>query len=525
MRIPLLAVLCMALALSGASRAAAHAELVASEPPEGAIVATTPEQVALHFSEPVAPVSLRWFPPAGPPVEITPSVVGATLVAQAPAGLGQGTQLLSWRVVSADGHPVGGSLVFSLGAPSQVADGGRQAAHSAVAAATRGLLTLALVVGVGGAVFLSLVVRGPGTADAARRLALGAALAVPVAAVLALGAQGLDLAGVPLVAVFGPRPWAAALGAPLAATAAVASLAGLAAAVALLGPTGRWLAAIAWGFASISFALSGHAATAQPVALMAPAVALHAAGFIFWLGALPGLVVVTRAARADLGGLLARFSRLATPLVALLVASGVVLAAVQLETPAALIDTAYGRLLCAKLAAVLILMALAALNRFALTPAIRRGDPRAIRRLDRAVIAEICLGLLILGLASGFRLTTPPRSLHAGPGEVFVQLHGQTAMAAAVITPGRPGPNEIEIDLMSMSHAPLEPSAVSVAFADAERGRRADPSLGRGRPGRWRAGPVVLPLSGDWSLAVEVLISDFEQETLRATVRIADAPE
>ncbi|MCY1552454.1 CopC domain protein [compost metagenome] len=40
------------------------------------------------------------------------------LVVETPKGLGVGTYVLSWRVVSEDGHPVGGSVVFSIGAPS-----------------------------------------------------------------------------------------------------------------------------------------------------------------------------------------------------------------------------------------------------------------------------------------------------------------------------------------------------------------------------------------------------------------------
>ena len=69
-----------------------------------------------------------------------------------------------------------------------------------------------------------------------------------------------------------------------------------------------------------------------------PAVALHAAAFIFWLGALP--VLAERAARAD-GGLLPalrRFSAIAVPLVAGLVASGAVLAILQLRHSAELLD-------------------------------------------------------------------------------------------------------------------------------------------------------------------------------------------
>ena len=42
----------------------------------------------------------------------------ATVTIRLPEGLMAGTHLLSWRVISADSHPVGGALTFSIGQPS-----------------------------------------------------------------------------------------------------------------------------------------------------------------------------------------------------------------------------------------------------------------------------------------------------------------------------------------------------------------------------------------------------------------------
>ena len=66
--------------------------------------------------------------------------------------------MLAWRVASADGHPVGGSLIFSIGAPSA---GGPPDAVAPVDRAVQAALWLSKVVlyaglffGVGGAFFL-----------------------------------------------------------------------------------------------------------------------------------------------------------------------------------------------------------------------------------------------------------------------------------------------------------------------------------------------------------------------------------
>ncbi|HET9067116.1 MAG TPA: CopD family protein, partial [Amaricoccus sp.] len=455
-----------------------------------------------------------------------PRAEGSRLRVPVPAGLGSGTQILSWRVVSADGHPVGGSHLFSIGAPSETAapEGGGGIGGAAWAAAVaRGALTLALTFGVGGAVYLRWVDRAAATARARRFAAAAAWAALPLAAA-ALGLHGLDLLDAPAAALAGGAAWRAALASPFAATALASALAGLAAAAALRreGAAAAGLAAAAWALAAVSFALFGHAATAPPRWLTAPAVALHAAGFIFWIGALPWLAARAAAPGGPPPATLRRFSALAVPLVAGIVLSGAILALVQVGRPSALIATAYGRLLLAKLALVALLLLLAALNRFRLTPGIARGDGAAARRFRRSVAAEILLGLLVLVLASGFRLTPPPRVLAlAVPQAAHAHAHGSAAMADVTVTPGRAGANVVEIRLMASDFGPLDPLEVGIAFSDPERG--VEPirlEAARDGSGGWRAGPVQLPHPGRWTLTLDVLVSDFVQERLGTTATI-----
>ena len=249
---------------------------------------------------------------------------------------------------------------------------------------------------------------------------------------------------------------------------------------------------------------------------------MHAGAFVFWLGALPGILARAQAGGPHLATILHRFSTMATPLVAALVLTGSALAVVQLGRPEALTETAYGRLLATKLVAVLALLALAAVNRFRLTPAIAAGAAGAERRFRRSVAAEIALGLVILALASGFRLTPPPRAHDPASEELHVHLHGRSVMADVVLRPGRTGPNTVEIGLADANFAPLKAREVSVAFADPARG--IEPIALEAVPGggRWTTGSVQLPNSGEWSLTLEVLIDDFEQETLRGVVTLPD---
>jgi copper transport protein len=508
-------------ALAAGGRAAAHAQLVAADPTAGTVVAAMPPEVTLRFNEPVAPLVIRWLPPQGAPQDLDAAADGPVLVVPVPAGLGEGTHVLSWRVVSSDGHPIGGSYVFSVGAPSETAGTGGAGATAAPAAAARGLLTLAMVAGVGGAVFLRGVARATPAPPGPAGLAVTAALMIPPLALLAFGLHGLDLLGAAPAELATVAPWDAALASAFAATVGLAALAGLLAAGALLAPRGgTGLALLAWTAASVSFALSGHAATAPPVWLTAPAVALHAAAFLFWLGALPGIAAFALAGGPGLGPLLHRFSRQATPLVALLALGGTALALVQLGGPEPRLDTAYGRLLALKLAAVALLLGLAALNRFRLTPAIDRGDPAAPARLRRSVRAEIALGLMILALAAGFRLTPPPRAVEALPVERYLHLHGPRAMADIVLRPGRPGPNTVEITVMDGDFQPLAPLELAIAFSDPARG--IEPIVVPAAPdgGIWRAGPVQLPFGGAWEVTLDALISDFEKALIEGPLTL-----
>lgn len=516
-----LVLLALVVALLAGGRASAHAQLVAADPAAGAILAEAPAVAVLTFSEPVRPLAVRWFPPRGDPVEATPVAEGARLSVPLPSGGGTGTFLLSWRVASADGHPVGGSHAFSVGAPTPAA---RPAAERTAwaAAAGRGILTLALVLGAGGAVSLRLLDSRATPLPRARRLASCAACAVFPAALLAGGLHGLDILGPPAAALLGPAPWAATLRSPFAATIAASLLAAVAALGALHRP-GRASAAFAlagWILAAASFALFGHAATASPRWLAAPAIALHAGAVIFWLGALPALAERALATPRDLLPSLRRFSRIAVPLVGLLVLSGTLLAIVQVGDPARLLATPYGRLLVAKLLLVLPLLGLAALNRLVLTPATARGDPRAPARFRRSVRAEILLMVVILAVASGFRLTPPPRSLQAAAdATVHAHLHGPTLMAGLALTPGRRGPNALALTLYPDTPRPLE---VRVSFADPARGIEPIRVAAIHDGPTWRADGVFLPHGGAWKVAVEVLISDFDRTTLTSEVALPD---
>src|SRR5262245_20223295 len=117
-RLALLIAVILAVAVQSAA-AWAHASLVRTEPADGATVAEPPATLSLIFNEPVSPLIMRLVSPNGETTTAEATAENVTVTVR-PRELGRGTHVLSWRVVLADGHPLGGALTFSVGAPSPV---------------------------------------------------------------------------------------------------------------------------------------------------------------------------------------------------------------------------------------------------------------------------------------------------------------------------------------------------------------------------------------------------------------------
>lgn len=503
----------------------AHAQLRGAEPSDGSVLTTAPVDVRLDFNESVAPLVLRLFGPEGQARDLEGIAQNESVLIALPEGLGEGSWLLSWRVVSSDGHPVGGTVTFHIGAPSvtppALPDPAPKAAWAA--AGLRFVVTVALVLAVGGALYAGLVACARAT-PGGQRLVLRSAVATYPFGVALIGLQGLDLLALNPEALLSARPWLAALSAPVAVTVALVWVASLLAVLAVrTDRQGRRLVLClaAWACAALSFAASGHASAAAPRALTLPAVALHGAAAIFWLGALLPLLCVLRA--PDTALQIRRFSDMAVASVGVLVLSGALLTAVQAGHPAALAGSAYGTVLAAKLLLVAGLIGLAARNRLGLTPAFAAGQADAAPRLARAIRAEVVLGLVILALASGFRLTPPPRALMEPAAPLMAHIHAENAMADIRLTPGRAGQVAVTLAFQTGDFAELVPREVEAIFALPEAGIEPLRMMAQmGADGLWQTSPVTLPVSGNWTVTLRLLITDFEQVTLTGKLKLPD---
>lgn len=499
----------------------AHAALISSDPADNAVLAQAPANFSLAFNEPVSLLKLTLVRPDGTLVGLADfRVDGGTVSIVAPSGLKQGTHVLSWRVVSADGHPVGGSLLFSVGAPSAAPVAAEPVDWPLSVAIWAGkvLLYAGLFLGIGGAFALAWLARGrDGFRAVAALLLLGL-----VAAPLSLGLQGLDALDAPLSHFADPAVWRAALSTSFAWTVLIAGVAfgiGLLSLI-LLGSRLLSLAALAGTGAAL--AASGHAGAAEPQWLTRPLVFLHGAGIAFWAGALLPLGLGLKRRNPGAPAFLARFSRSILPVVAVLALSGATLAAIQVQAPGALLATAYGRILLAKLALLAVLFGMAALNRWRLTAPAESGDAPAGKALARSIAVELLLVLAIFGVAAGWRFTPPPRALVLAAAQpASIHIHTEKAMADLSIAPGHTGAVSASIVVMTGDFGPLDARAVTLVLSKPDSG--IEPLKREARKpgdGTWRVDGLVVPVAGRWNARLDILVSDFDMVQIEGPIDI-----
>jgi copper transport protein len=385
-RIVLLVGLLAGLLLTGvatASPAAAHATLVSTDPAEGARLDAVPEQVTLEFSESVSLAAgyARVLTAEGERLDTGAARVdGTSVVVPLRTDVPEGGYLVTYRVISADSHPIAGAFSFVVGDGELVA--GPAAGDADVDRAVAALMPTGRWLGYGGTALaigvpvLALTCWPGGWASSRlRRLAAAGTALVAVSAVAVLLVQGPYAAGTGLGSALDPALLGATIGSSAGWTAVLRLVLVLGLALVLRpawrrgaapGPTAVAAAAgLALGLV-LATAATGHPLAGPWPVLAVLAAAVHVAASSVWLGGLAGLAAGLLRPGTDpreMAAGVARYSRLAFGAVLALVVSGVVQAVREVGSPTALTATSYGRILLVKLALVLVVLAAAGVSR------------------------------------------------------------------------------------------------------------------------------------------------------------------
>lgn len=519
--------------------------LLATSPSDREVLAASPDAITLSFNEPVVPIAARLLDENGMSVaaDAKLDVHDGDLRLTLSQPLADGAYVFSYRITSEDSHPVGGTILFAVGAEPATWRAAPPAQDNplwtAANAVNRALHLSGLIGLAGGMAFLLLF---PGERLADRRLLApyltACATLAAITALFTIGLQGAVLADAAPRELVSLKIWRLGFASTRGTAALTALCAVLQLVAALRTGTSKArqglflpLALGGLGLAVLSFVLSGHAATAQPRWMTAPALALHVAFAGLWLGSLMPLL---RAVRHRNKGSLPRISAFSTAMswtVPLLLLGGALLAAVQLQSWSAFADSRYGAILLAKLLLVAVLLAMAANNKFRLTPALRQGAVGAEMRLAGAIRGEIAIGLAILTVTALLSQTVPPRSL----SEHMSHDHGEALrgystvvtarggrMALITVDPAVAGRNQLDVRFVTSEGRPFSPLEVKVALGHELAGidglGRALQKMG---DGHYRLTGPEFALPGSWRLQIDALITDYEQASFVAAIPIA----
>lgn len=543
-------------ALALAATASAHATLESSTPERGAELKSVPAEVALRFNEQIEAGigSMSVFDSAGERVDdgspFRPAGRADEIGVRLQSDLGDGSYTVTYRVVSADSHPVEGGYVFSVGPASEapaasvdslLGDGAGPWTERSLAAA-RGVGYAAIALVVGALVFAFAV--GPhalatlhrdeyAAARAAgvtrlRALAGWAALAGFVASLAGILLQGAFAGGISVADALDGDVIREVLGTRFGEVWAIRALAFGLIAFACLRPSRAMalpLGAVC-AFLVMSPALSGHASARSPSLVLIPSVAGHVAAMSVWVGGIAALLFALPAATRTLrpgrrsvllAAALDRFSPIALWSVALLVTTGTLQSILELEAIGDLAETGFGRAILAKIVIVSGLVAIGVIHRRRSLPGIRQAGAEdappgaAGRRIRSLLLLEGALMAGALAATAALATSTPPDALAAGP---YAESRTQQELRAELtVDPASPGPNEAHVYLTDAeTGAPFEPVkelTATAAETDAGIGPLELDARPTG-PGHFTIPRADLATEGDWTVTLEVRVSAFD---------------
>ncbi len=530
----------LAVLFAPATPASAHAALVRSDPAAESLVPAAPVRVVLTFSEPVRLMlgKIQVLAPDGSRVDQgEPSVSGTEVTIALRPQSARGTYLVSYRVVSADSHPVAGGFTYSVGSRSTPPAPSDQAGVDPVVrtgiVVTRYLGYAGLVLLIGPVLVLALLWprrlsrRGP-----ARLVHTGFGLVVG-STLATLWLQAPYATGVGLF----DADWSQlreVLGSSFGAVLLV-RLGLLCAALVLLRPLVQGtggdsrsdlvLLTVLAVAAVATWPLTGHP-TASPVAgLSIAADAVHLAAMAVWLGGLVMLVgfLLRKADERELGAILPIWSRWAALAVTGLLLAGTVQALIEVGTPGALVSTAYGRLIIAKIGLFALVIAVAAYARRLVR---RQTAPAHPGRMRRAVWVELGVTAVVLAVSATLVQTTPARTAAAQTpaapvSDTFSTTLSGTAFSLQVeVTPAEVGNNSVHLYAYTPQNQPLPVVEwIATAALPARNVEPIDIPLLRITDNH-AVGEIRLPTAGDWQLRLTLRTSEIDQSTVTTTVPV-----
>jgi copper transport protein len=420
---------------------------------------------------------------------------------------------VSWRTFShVDGHVAGGAFAFGVRTdPTKVVIPPTLTAGpgpSVVDIIGRALLFVGLVALVGGAGVATMVLPRPARAV---MLTLPVAWAVAVAGTVTVVASQAHNAGAGLGDIL-----STSIGRTLLERAIPLVIAGAALPLCFGGSDARRRAAVAVAGAAgaaamLADVLNSHAAAGAQVAANSALQWVHIVAGALWLGGLFALLLGIRGLGGEARGRsVRRFSTMAGVALLAVAATGTVRAVVEIGAWDRLWSTTFGKLVIAKVALLLVLAGLGAVNRFVMVP----HASRVVRGLRRVGSAEVLVAVSALVVAGALVNEAPPasevaRAAAQAPQALVLSAndYGTSVRMKLTITPGSTGPNQFSAYVTDFDTGkPLDAAGVQLGFV-APSCQSLGPTtlpLTRTAPGTWTATSSNLALGTTWQVTALV---------------------
>ena len=531
-----LAILVGVLAL-GTTAASAHATLESSSPADGQSVLTSPSEIRITFSEAVTTISggLSVLDADGKTVDVGNSEVvgGRTLVAPISETLSDGTYVATYRVLSADGHPVSGSLLFAVGAGAL--DRSAQPSSSGdrlweiIGGISRFIMYLAALVAAGVAFFLAFI---HDHAEDRWRIVpfvrIGSILAL-LSAIGIVMSQAALLTGKGAGAITDSTVLRDVLNQNLGWSLALLMI-GLAAVHLSTDIPKKVVSqslAVYGGLAvTVSFAVWGHATELSPTAISLAADAIHATAAALWLGGLVGLVMVLSVRTPETvratAGIIGRFSRMAFWSVIALTLAGLTLTITGSGASLnSILTTTWGQLVLAKIGLTLIVVLIAAWNRRTLVPSLtsptENTDELAVRwaTLLRTIRAEAVLLVAVVALTAIVVNVPPARTaVVAKTDRVDITQRVDTGNVQLSVDPAIVGPNTVAVRYTDGTGQPINvANSMSIEFSQPSAGLEPiTRQVPASEPGVFVIQGNELSIPGTWTITIAVRTGDFTEQ-------------
>ncbi len=552
----------------------AHANLARSEPAANSVLDAPPDRVTIWFTEPLEArfSEVEVLNSIGARVDNGDSVVDdndLTVMSVGLPPLPDGTYTVAWRNLSTvDGHTLRGAFAFSVGEPlsaTEVVAAQEPALFQTPSEPVIRWLVLLSALALTGGLAFELLVSGAVLADAGTRSPLGrlrprlrsrsqrllwlslvTLLTACVAQLLTQAATLFDTTlggaiGAPaLMDVLLETDWGRMWLWRVGLTALAAALFLVPSVVRFrrrrhrerLSAAVRWLALAASLGVLLTISMTSHAAATTGIARYALVNdMLHLTAAAVWVGGLLQLIAGTplfiggmsdTARRLALSRLIRRFSVAAALSVAVLLITGAYSAWAQV-TEAAALSTPYGGALLAKLALIVALLSVGAVNLIWVRPRLR-GSGGAARWLRRTVMAEVALAALVI-LAVGFLTALEParqaasRMLAAERQSLTFSDTVEGAEVTLEIEPGRVGANTFTVRLADRFGEPIADATdvrLRVSYLDADFGEGAVSAVNIGG-GEYLLADSVVSIAGAYQ--AELLVQRADAFDARAAFR------